>query len=91
MSDDEYYTPVTVPSQQIEVVYDSDELPPEKPKSKCSHRTQKQREAFEEAGTYKDQEKASCRRERQREREREKEIIATAATTHKLTTHCGLQ
>ena len=49
MSDDEYYTPATVPSEQIEVGYISDEPPLEKPKSERSSRTQKQKEAFEKA------------------------------------------
>ena len=49
MSDDEYYSPASVPSEQIEVGYNSDEPPLEKPKSKRSNRTQKQKEAFEKA------------------------------------------
>ena len=49
MSDSEYYNPA-VPSQQIEVGgYSSDEPPLEKPKSKRSERTQKQKDAFEKA------------------------------------------
>jgi hypothetical protein len=40
MSDDEYYNPATVPSEQIEAGYTSDEAPLEKPKTKRSNRTQ---------------------------------------------------